>query len=877
MPLSPGTRLGPYEITSWIGAGGMGEVYKARDTRLDRTVAIKVLPADLSTDPAAKRRFDREARAVAALSHPHICPLFDIGTQDGIDFLVMEYLDGETLAARLARGKLPLDEALQYGGQIVDALAAAHRAGILHRDLKPGNVMLTTTGAKLLDFGLAKPRKHAAVAGTSEATQEPLSGAGMIIGTLPYMAPEQLLGQEVDTRTDIFAVGAVLYEMLKGRRAFNGSGLPAVMGNILHGQPSALSLADTASPELERLVSKCLAKNPDDRWQSALDLNNELQRITAFKPRSIARADGRRVWLIATTTGILVFTIGAMWWLLRLPGSQLPAAELQTVSALSGDEMRPGLSPDGSQVVFFWGGEKNNDGGLYVTMLGSPEIRRLTVSPNHDNFPRWSPDGRQIAFARFNFSEYQGSRIHAVSPLGGPDPRVSDFPARGPLAWSPDSRYIAASRWALQESSEPTGVFLIPVGGGTPRPLTDTRAPSYDTGLAFSRDGRQLAYGSCTPSCDVYLLALDATLRPVGSRKRLTTQTLSYLGVLAWSRDGKSIIYDSSVGGLTYLSRVMIDGSRPPERIELAGLNAFAPATVDSTDRLVFSRSSADLDVHRWNSDRASEPVVATSLPDADPAFAPDGKRIAFVSARAGKAAEIWVAASDGSGARRLLAGPGAWQTSPQWSHDGRQIAFDSLETDGRFQIWTVDESGGVPRRLATQDGEQRFPAWSQDGRWIYYSFSKGGEWDIWKAPAGGGTPVQVTRTGTAYRAFESPDGKNLVHQAKTSRWWESWDGPLWIVPLEGGQPTQLVECAVSGSFSVGPAGVYYGSCDPDFARGSVPFLSVNLDTRERQRLGDLESLFPRHSLAVAPDGQEVLYVRGKNFGVDVFLIENFR
>ncbi len=253
-------------------------MYRARDTRLDRIVAIKVLPPDLTNDRAAKRRFDREARAVAALSHPHICPLFDIGHHNDIDFLVMEYLEGETLAGRLARGKPAFEQALQYGTQLTDGLAAAHRAGIIHRDLKPANIMLTKSGVRLLDFGLTKARAQSNSSEIAEAaTDQPLTGVGMIAGTLPYMAPEQFQGKEADTRTDIFAVGAVLYEMLTGHRAFGGDSPAAVIGNILHVEPSPLSSAEpAASPALVRLVSKCIAKDPDARWQSASDVFDEL-------------------------------------------------------------------------------------------------------------------------------------------------------------------------------------------------------------------------------------------------------------------------------------------------------------------------------------------------------------------------------------------------------------------------------------------------------------------------------------------------------------------------------------------------------------------------------------------------------------------------
>ena len=282
MPLTAGATLGPYEILARAGAGGMGEVYKARDTRLNRTVAIKVLPAALTADPDARQRLDREAKAVAALSHPHICALFDIGHQDGTDFLVMEFLEGETLAERLTRGKLPLDEALRTGIQIADALATAHKAGIIHRDLKPGNIMLTTRGATLLDFGLAKPPPVALSAGVTQvATQQPLTGAGTLVGTLQYMAPEQLQGLPADARTDVFAFGCVLYEMVTGRRAFTGDTPASVIAAILEREPAPMAGGSDPIPVpvLDAIVRTCLAKNPDDRWSSGHDVRVALARL----------------------------------------------------------------------------------------------------------------------------------------------------------------------------------------------------------------------------------------------------------------------------------------------------------------------------------------------------------------------------------------------------------------------------------------------------------------------------------------------------------------------------------------------------------------------------------------------------------------------
>src|SRR5512136_2852631 len=283
MALSSGARLGPYEIQAAIGAGGMGEAYKARDTRLDRSVAIKVLPPAFSADPERRARFEREAKTIAGLNHPHICTLHDVGEHEGSTFLVMEHLTGETLAQRLEKGPLPLEQALSVATEIADALSAAHRQGVIHRDLKPGNVMLTKGGAKLLDFGLAKLKGHgerpAAAHLESAPTQStPLTGEGMIVGTLQYMAPEQLEGKLADARTDLWALGAILYEMVTGRRAFEGTSAASLIANIMNAEPTPLStLQPLTPPGVDRLVKRCLAKDPDDRWQSSADLGAELR------------------------------------------------------------------------------------------------------------------------------------------------------------------------------------------------------------------------------------------------------------------------------------------------------------------------------------------------------------------------------------------------------------------------------------------------------------------------------------------------------------------------------------------------------------------------------------------------------------------------
>ncbi len=416
--LLPGTRLGAYEITVQIGAGGMGEVYRARDTRLDRDVAIKVLPDHLAADPQLKQRLEREARSLAALSHPHICPVFDLGTYSEVDFVVMECLEGETLEHRLTKGALPLNAALQIAIQIADALAAAHRAGIVHRDLKPGNIMLTKGGAKLLDFGLAKTVAPGVAGSLSMLPTTPpnLTAQGTILGTFQYMAPEQLEGQEADARTDIFAFGAVIYEMVTGKKAFEGKSQAGLIGAILQDVPPPISRVRQTSPlALDRVVNVCLAKEPDERWQSARDLVRELKWVESGDPTpstSLPSPQGR--W--TTTSAIaLVAVMGglAVWSVFRdVPVEPLVRLELSPPL----DAYFPGangiprfaVSPDGRALIY-QAGPLSGPFHLWIRRLDSlvEQPLRSTEGDRESDIqgPFWFPDGRFIGF----FDESEGT------------------------------------------------------------------------------------------------------------------------------------------------------------------------------------------------------------------------------------------------------------------------------------------------------------------------------------------------------------------------------------------------------------------------------------------------------------------------------------
>jgi len=484
MSIEPGTMLGPYEIEKVVGVGGMGEVYRARDTRLDRSVAVKVLAPHLAERPEHRERLEREAKAVSSLSHPHICPLYDVGHENGVDFLVMEFIEGETLADRLARGPLPIDEVLRYGVQIADALEKAHRQGIVHRDLKPGNVMLTTDGTKLLDFGLA--RTDAVAGGDADLTvsptvSKPLTAAGTVIGTYQYMAPEQLEGKTADARTDIFALGAVLYEMATGRRAFVAETQASLIGAIMHEEPQPVSsIQPMTPPALDRVIQSCLAKNPEDRWQTAHDVKLQLQWIAEGgsvvglpAPVAARRKSRERLAWIAFAIAMLVAALFAVGYVRRAPAPQLqtrfeitPPAELVTVGS-------PRISPDGRYLVFR-GIDSAGDAQLWLRPMDSLEARPLagTEGAKDDGRPMWSPDSRYVAF-------FVGGKLKKVPVAGGPAQTICD-------ADGADGSWSAKGE-ILYDGEATVPLMRVPAAGGIAKPEVSLEDPSRRKAVHFPR------------------------------------------------------------------------------------------------------------------------------------------------------------------------------------------------------------------------------------------------------------------------------------------------------------------------------------------------------------------------------------------------------
>ena len=901
MPLASGSRLGPYEIIAPLGAGGMGEVYRARDPRLGREVAIKVLPAERLDDASRRRRFIQEARAASSLNHPSIVTIHEIESDGGVDFIVMELVAGKSLDKLIPKGGLPLGETLRLAISIADALARAHAAGIVHRDLKPTNVMVSDGGTpKILDFGLAKLLQAGDVAEQDTATEEtaasPLSQPGVISGTPAYMSPEQATGGAVDARSDIFSFGSMLYEMVTGRRAFVGASRGETLQAVVSDEPKPPSTVVAGLPvELEKLILRCLRKDPDRRFQHISDVKvllEDLREESSTRGTSAPARSGRRLATAATIAMALVIGVaGRLAWRDR---ASRPAAKLVPVTTMSGNESYASFSPDATQVAFCWEGEGRQQGGVsnkdvWVKFVTGMETRRLTSSPEDDWAPSWSPDGSRVAFVRMpvGASTHTSGRLYTVSALGGGERRLGDFPAGlSQLAWSPDGRHVAARRvrGADETAPEASGIHLVPADGGEPRPLTTPPQPGWDKHPAFSPDGRALAYAACggnvTPPCQVQVLALDAALRPEGLARQLTQESGPIHG-LAWTRDGRSIVYARSGMSIegrgmgSSLWRVRADGSEPEQRIESIPPGAYAPATTKVSDRLLFVHDRADLDVYRFNPSGAHEPVMASSAVDYGPRISPDGKRIAVESWRAGTSSkEIWLADIDGSNPVQITHvgkdpdDPSPGTGAPFWSPDGRSVLHRREEPalgPGASNLWVIRVEGGSDRRL-TKGAVRLGPAvWSRDGRFIYFRQQRPGGTDIYRVPATGGEHERITERG-AIMAELSWEGRLLLYSQR-----EGW-GPLFLRDLETGQERELEPCAGARNLASSPGALYYVGCTdgPD-----KPLYRFETSSSRRERLGTLAN--PALGLTVSPDGKTILYARENLGGADLMMIENFR
>jgi serine/threonine protein kinase/sugar lactone lactonase YvrE len=789
-----GSRLGPYEISDRIGAGGMGEVYRARDTRLGREVAIKVLPESAAGDADQRRRLEREARAAAALNHPNIATIHEIGEHEGACFIAMELVEGRTLKEVLKDGPLSVKELLTLATQIAAGLAKAHAAGIVHRDLKPGNLMVTSDGlVKILDFGLAK-RTPPAYGASSGITQE-----GSVLGTVPYMSPEQAAARPLDHRSDQFSLGAILYEMATGKRPFERDTTPQTMAAIIQDEAEPLRKLNAEIPlELSAIVERCLAKHPDKRYDSTADLVKALVLASAAAPTSTRRPTvWRTVAGLVLLAGVAAFAL--IWHASRPQAPEPREAPLQAVplTTYPGREEEPTFSPDGSHVAFTWDGENQDNPDIYVKAIGSEQPLRLTSDPARDGSPAWSPNGTQIAFLR----EKPGgaSEVRLVPPTGGPERRVGEVaaPAEYGLAWSPDGRQLAVADRASPE--EPFGIFLLDTEKGTKERLTSPPSPAPpltigDAWPAFSPDGRTLAFKRWLKAGSSVLLVPARGGEPRDLAPALVG------GRVAWAFGGEEIVFaaqpfvsegappgpSSGVSTGASLWRISVGGGQA-RQLE-GSANAVDVAVSVGRSHLAYSQETMDWDIWRLDLHRkggAQARFIASTKGEFNPQFSPDGQRVAFVSDRSGPN-EVWVADGQGGHPLRLTSSArGGDVASPRWSPDGRSIAFESsTESEEGRHVYVISASGGPPRRVTTASSVDVTPSWSRDGRWIYFGSYRTGQWQVWKVPSDGerpGNARQVTRRG-GFAPIESIDGKYLYF---------STEGPETRRPRSGGFPSR--------------------------------------------------------------------------------------
>jgi Tol biopolymer transport system component len=768
--LPPSTRLGPYEITAPLGAGGMGEVYRARDTRLEREVAVKLLPQRFAADPQFRARFEREARSVSALNHAHICTLHDVGTAtvggEEIAYLVLELIVGESLAQRLTKGPLTVEDTLRYGGQVASALDAAHRRGIVHRDLKPGNVMITRAGAKLLDFGLARAADAKAAVepiSTLNTLDKPLTEQGTILGTFQYMAPEQLEGQAADARTDIFALGALLYEMATGRKAFEGKSRTSLIAAIVSSEPPPISSLQAMSPPaLDHVVRKCLEKDPDDRWQSARDVMAELRWISeggsrAGLPGIVSarrRVRERAAWAAFAVATLAAAGFAVAWNQRAQPPAPVVRFQIPNPERVT-DVGPPVLSPDGRAIAFD-ATDANGTRQIWLRPLDTLESRPLAGTEGALR-PFWSPDSRSIAFMA-------GGKLRRVAVAGGPAQTIADAPTGADGAWGPDGVILFDGR-----TNDP--LWRVDAAGGIPKPVV---TPDPTKGImgagwpVFLPGGRTFLHHVTMANPEdstVMARALDGTdSKPLV--KTASQVVYAEPGYLLFVRDRTLVAQPFDPGTQE------IRGEAIP-LTEGLGLDnvGLASISVSATGVLAYRPGQGARRRLLWVDRKGNEtPVLEEEREYGDSWLSPDGRRLVFgISDTAGRG-DLWIRDFD-RGVTSRFTFEAERDFSPVWSPDGRHIVFSTQRK--AWDLYLKDAAGTGEPELLLGSAENKFATdWSRDGAYVIFSsLSPDTGWDLWGLPmAGERKPLPLRKTKfVELNASLSPDGRFLAYQSNES------------------------------------------------------------------------------------------------------------
>jgi len=870
----PGGNLGHFTLLEKIGEGGMGRVYKARDQRLARLVAIKLLPENCAHEADRRARFVREAKAASALNHPNIITIHEIGEQDRQTFIVMELVAGKPLSEIIPPKGLPLRDCLRIAVQVADALSAAHAAQIIHRDLKPANIMVDASGRiKVLDFGLAKLTVDSPSLGSGEPTRSltvgPVRSApGMIVGSFPYMSPEQAEGKKLDSRSDIFSFGAVLYEMVTGRRAFRGDSAASTLAAVLREEPTAPTLIAPDVPrELERIIQRCLRKDPDRRFHTMNDVKVELEEVREESEPAVqaanqkTRSRSRVGWYLAAA--VVVIGLAALRFggpLAAIPPDALHASLL---TSFVGEHGAPSLSPDGNQYVFEWDGDVPGKLHLYLSLIGKGTPLRLTPENEFAGSPAWSPDGQSIAFIKQN--DAGADEVTVIPALGGNERHVATAAAISDVTWSPDSRWLL---WC-QVGGAGASIFIAPSGGGEARRLLDHQAAKGYGFAKVSPDGRQVVYEGIAGDFDSDLFVSgfqDGKL--TGQARRLTFDHIPKSNAV-WTADGKEIVYVSGSWFTTEagIRRVPVAGGAPGS-VEGIGVNASELTYSSKARRLIYSTVFINYDIHRLdlrNPHAKPERFLSSSRFESSPSYSPDGKRIAFDSNRGGTH-QIWVADADGTNPFPVTSFKIGLTGSGLWSPDGQSLVFDA-RPGSNADVYTIPASGGQVRKLTDFPGEDHNGVWSVDGKWIYFASRRAGNPEIFRMHGDGSGVQQMTNHGGILPRV-SLDGKWLYYSVANNG--------IWKMPVDGGAATQALtkqQIAHAYTFTVTAQGIYGMA-----AKGpnGYPIVFYPFDGSSARTLIEVDRpiyLYP----AISPDGHYLLYTTRDDPVFEMRLVDNFR
>jgi serine/threonine protein kinase/Tol biopolymer transport system component len=921
----------------------MGEVFLAEDTRLDRLVAVKILPAEFAQNPDRMGRFLREAKAASALNHPHIAHIYEVGENEGLNFIAMEYVEGVTLRDKIHREHAPIRTLLKFLGQVADGLAKAHAVGVVHRDLKPDNIIISSDGyAKILDFGLAK---HVEPSTSGDefnsdtktvAMHADLSTPGTIMGTAGYMSPEQARGSaRVDQRSDIFAFGCLLYESASGgRQAFPGDTAVDSMYKILHNQPTPVTEYNpNASADLQRVIRRCLQKDPEDRYQTIKDVAIEIREIleelkvgagsslppnrdpAANKARKTVadhgkwtadgavtspsdpaipkgrgtqehRAPGKSVskvlavvLTIAGFLGVGGLTFGiykfARW------GTPQSESGLRTTPLTSSPtvERNPALSFDGKQIAYVWAGDRGDNSDIYVKITDAGSSVRVTSNPAREMSPAWSPDGRFVAYLR---GDGPDKGFYVVPALGGAERKIADSIGWSGASvraqavdWSPDGKTLAIIDRSTE--TEPWSIYLVSVATGEKRRLTTPPADhDGDTLVAFSPDGASLALlrRRDASTSDVFVVPV-----PGGEPSKVTADGVAIRGI-DWV-DNEHIVFSSERGGGNSTLWMVAMQSGNPTPVAGTGENLAEITAAPAGGRLAYAQISTDINLwrvanHQGSTRPETGPLVsqrfnASNRSEIDPDYSPSGEKVVFSSNRTG-GSEIWVCDREGLNAVQLTNfGSSAVTGSPRFSPDGRTIAFDS-RVQGNADIYLVAAEGGNLKRLTTDASEEVVPSWSADGRFVYYASRTSGALEIWKSAVEGGGPIQVTKNG-GFVGSESTDGRFFYFTKGGAA------SGLWVLDLENGTEEKILDASVGRNWTLSGKGIYYllaPSADGE------PYTLLQFDpiSRRISRPAAIQGsarTTPINVLAASPDARWLVYAQRDQLDYDVMLVENFR